>query len=138
MIYPAEDNQLSHQHTTFLGRVNYLTDDELVRWQHQPISASDMYSLMIESFFLKRKPFEHEQEVRIIRTIPNDFCNVGVESLEFEIDPADLIDEFVIEPRLTNEQSDEVKGKLMDLGVSADKIRQSDLYKFKPMKIIVR
>ena len=138
VIYPAEDNQLSHQHTTFLGRVKYLTDDELVRWQHQPISASDMYSLMIESFFLKRKPFEHEQEVRIIRTIPNDFCNVGVESLEFEIDPADLIDEFVIEPRLTNEQSDEVKGKLMDLGVSADKIRQSDLYKFKPMKIIVR
>jgi len=39
---------------------------------------------------------------------------------------------------LTTEQSDEVKGKLMDLGVSADKIRQSDLYKFKPMKIIVR
>ncbi len=138
VIYPLDSKNPVHDTSTFIGRVDYLTDEELIKWQQRSIPASEMMRVMIESFFVKRKPFEHEQEVRIIRTIPGDFSDVGVEFLEFEIDPHQLIDEFVIEPRLTTEQSDEVKRKLVDLGVAADKIRQSDLYKFKPTKIIVR
>lgn len=138
VIYPEKSSSTMHASSSFIGRVKYVSDDELLSWQQRSIPASEVIQMMINSFFIKRKPFEHEQEVRIIRTIPGDFCNIGVEYLEFEIDPESLIDEYVIEPRLTQVQSDVVKSQLVDLGVNPSKIRQSDLYQFKPSKIIIK
>ncbi|MBO4529899.1 MAG: DUF2971 domain-containing protein [Paludibacteraceae bacterium] len=138
VIYPVDSKNPVHDTSTFIGRVNYLTDEELIQWQQRSIPASEMLRVMMESFFVKRKPFEHEQEVRIIRTIPGDFSDVGVEFLEFEINPHQLIDEFVIEPRLTDAQCEGVRSQLIELGVSPEKISQSDLYRFKPSRIVIQ
>ncbi len=137
VIFPKGKDLIDLQTSTFIGKVKYLTDDELFAWQQRSIPVNEVIRTMVDSFFLKRTPFEHEQEVRIIRTIPGDFCNVGVESLLFKIDPDDLIEEYVIEPRLSDVQASAIKNQLVDLGVQPGKIRQSDLYKFKPSKIVI-
>lgn len=135
VVFPQKTSQEKHASTTFLGKVLYWSDDDLWDWQTQPVMVEDMSRKIRDSFFIKRLPFEHEQEVRVIKNLPGEFRGLGIDCLLFEVDPFDLIDEFVIEPRLAEDQADEVRSKLIGLGVEAKKIRQSDLYKFRPSKI---
>ena len=138
-VFSSErDKEEPSDPSVYIGRVKYLTDDDLLDWQEQPIWVEDMSRMIRDSFFLKRLPFEHEQEVRVIKMLPGEFRNVGIDHLLFNIDPFSVIDEYVIEPRLKEEQATDVKEKLVSLGVDAQKVRQSDLYKFRPSRIRIQ
>lgn len=83
---------------------------------------------------MKRKPFAHEAEVRPIVFLDN---NAG-DGLLFKIDPDDLFEEFVIDPRLDKTIATKVMSKLLKAVGDPKKVKQSLLYTFVPNVITFR
>lgn len=119
--------------TIFIGPVDYLERDKfeekrktiLKMFKKEPEKA------LANSFFIKRNPFEHEKEVRII-VIPETNCK----SVEYDIAPAFLIDEFVIDPRIQRKDYYAICKTFNEIGVPIKKIRQSELYQWDPFPIV--
>jgi len=83
------------------------------------------------TFFFKRVAFRHEREIRIIYNHQNN----SIEDIfKFDIDPFDLFDEIVFDPRMKEDVYQEQKAKLIRLGYNK-KVIQSGLYKLKKFTI---
>ena len=120
--------------TTSIGRVDYKTDEEITDWmQSLKDIASDFPKYAERSLFIKRKPFEHEREVRII--ISKDTQQPAKSFIEYNIPDIGYIEEFVLDPRLNEERVQEIKQQLCDVGVNVNKIRKSKLYEFVPVNL---
>lgn len=80
---------------------------------------------------MKRIEFLHEHEVRIIISYAQD--DSRVKEITFAINPANFIDEYLIDPRLVNTvREKEVQKRLIGLGSDETKIQTSQLYHFNP------
>lgn len=136
-IFDAIYTEDANMATTYIGSVKYLTEEEFRKMQDDipPISLSDFNQYLYKSYFYKRKPFEHEKEVRAIVILPNNDTNFGTKALCYSINPDDFIEEIVADPRLTKEEYDHVRGSLIAMGVLNNKIRQSKLYHIEPHTI---
>ena len=89
------------------------------------------------SLFVKRKTFSHEQEYRIIIEIPSIYKESREESLFIPFNMSH-INEFVADPRLPQDQFEQIKRELLKLGVKGDKIKKSKIYEqIKKQMIIV-
>lgn len=77
---------------------------------------------------MKRKPFAHEMEVRPIVFLDHD----AGDGLLYDIDPDNMFDEFVIDPRLEKKEVSNVITKLLRGGADPKKVKQSLLYTFTP------
>lgn len=111
---------------TRIGKVNYLTDNEIYKWlvSKQQLDYGSLNDTMFESLFIKRMPFIHEKEIRIIKIL--DSATPHHDMLSFSI-PNDFFDEFVIDPRIKdNSILSNIHQILRKL--SATRIRQSELY----------
>lgn len=120
--------------TTYIGNVKYIYKSELKKWlQGLDIrTANDLMSHVVESMFLKRKPFSHERETRIIILEDNDCGNLLKYKINFNI----LFDEFVIDPLITDSNKiNAIAKKLLNAGVTLKKVKQSTLYTFYPTKV---
>jgi surface protein len=117
----------------FIGPVKYLERNEFEekRKTIQKLFKNNPEKALANSFFIKRNPFEHEKEVRII-VISKTRCK----SVAYDITPNCLIDEFVIDPRIQRKDFYIICKILGELGVSDKKIRQSELYQWDPFPII--
>ena len=71
---------------------------------------------------MKRRSFEYENEIRCLAWEADKKEDI----LSFDILP-NMFDEFVLDPRLTAEESQKVCLILRDLGISRMKIKQSSL-----------
>ncbi|MFQ5752658.1 MAG: DUF2971 domain-containing protein [bacterium] len=127
----------------FIGKVDYKTREQivamieefaprlllkLVHGNHDRIRPEQM-------LFIKRQEFKHEEEVRILYSAIKAIDKFR-DSIEFSIDPCDLFDEIVFDPRIMDESV--VNGyidKFKSFGFTKP-IEQSDLYKI-PKDIIL-
>ncbi|WP_293005332.1 hypothetical protein [Nitrosomonas sp.] len=105
----------------FIGRVAYLTQTDLVT----TLSGLDLFnpngSGIARSLLYKRKEFSHEKEVRLIYTN-------GKGSLhKFSIDPCDLFDEIVFDPRSNEHLLKAYKTSIQNYGYK-NRIEKSVLY----------
>lgn len=134
VIYPDVPEDREEMATTFIGFVEYYNDADLKNWikQRSPINFSNINKIISDSFFIKRNPFDHEKELRIIINKASENSGSCQKYLEFDIVPKTLFDEFVIDPRLNEGDCNQVKELLLSKNIPNDRIRQSDLYKFKP------
>ena len=116
--------------TTNIGQVQYMYKNELVTWLKniQIQSATDFGRYIVPSMFMKRKPFSHESEVRVIVFLDNDMGN----GIFYDIDPDIIFDEFVIDPRLEADATKKIIKKLLKVVADPKKIKQSTLYTFPP------
>ena len=57
------------------------------------------------------------------------------EGLSYDITPATMFDDFVIDPRLDTSTVNKIAKKLINLGINVNKIKQSQLYTFTPSLI---
>ena len=122
--------------TTSIGRVKYKTDEEISNWMQSLENIGSNFPKYAEQcLFIKRKPFEHESEVRII--ISKDTQKPVESFIEYDIPDIDYIEEFVLDPRLNEERVQEIKQQLYDVGVNMDKIRKSKLYEFAPVNLSI-
>lgn len=119
--------------TTYIGNVEYLYKSQILPWikARNIHGAQDLGNSIVPSLFIKRKPFLHEKEVRIIIMQPYDMGS----GLKFPITPETMFDEFVIDPRLDTKTVNKIAKRLINLGVNVNKIKQSQLYTFTPSTI---
>lgn len=114
---------------SFIQRVRYITkaqiESELMA--DNPYRLNDIAEKTLQSFFTKRKEFQHEKEVRYIYAT-NNYHRAS--TIEMSLNPLALFDEFTIDPRLSRNQFCDIRRQLEGLGIAAAKINQSGLYKF--------
>lgn len=128
----TDDNCMA---STYIGAVNYLSQRELNDWLSKLYldTSANLARVMAESLFMKRVEFQHEHEVRIIISYAQDDSRVKEKGIAFAINPANFIDEYLIDPRLVNtDREKEVQQRLINLGSDKTKIQISQLYHFNP------
>lgn len=120
--------------TTSIGPVNYKTDDEITHWMQGLNNIdSEFPNFAEQSLFIKRMPFAHEEEVRII--ISKDTQTPAEEFLSYDIPDLNVIEDFILDPRLNEEDEEQITQKLEDIGVDRHKIKKSSLYEFTPVDL---
>lgn len=117
--------------------VAYVKEEKINDWllKHSPM-ALDAFSLLdFECIFIKRVPFKHEQEIRLVIGYMDK--NKG-DSITLDIDdPNDFFEEIVADPRLADDKFDILKKELVDLGIDSAKIKKSTLYTWQPIALTV-
>ena len=125
--------------TTSIGRVNYKTDKEINQWldniKDNTDIISDFHKYVKDCLLIKRKPFSHEEEVRII--ICNGTSGTAKDFLEFDIKDLSVFEEFMIDPRLEQNCVGLITQRIEKLGIDRSKIRKSKLYDFQPTKLTI-
>jgi len=90
-----ESNPESVSNFLFLGKVKYLTKTNVLSFLQ-----SNLYGITgldsAKTLLIKRKEFKHESEVRLIYTYGNQKIK------KLKIDPFDVFDEIVFDPRLNS------------------------------------
>lgn len=116
---------------TYIGKVRYEIQTKIDRNVQllSPIDPSDFLKEVIKGAFVKRKEFEHEKEVRIVRMLDSEQMRHSGPLIQFPI-PAHFIDEFCIDPRADAAKVSELTNKMTSIGIPANKICQSQLYQF--------
>jgi hypothetical protein len=111
----------------FIGKVNYYTTPKLNRllqnhasdWITDTIGAGQAQTLLF-----KRNAFKHENEYRLIF---NSQGKINSDIYSFPIDPLDLIDDIVFDPRIEYNEFSIHKKELQKLGFNK-RIVKSILY----------
>lgn len=106
-------NQIN-DYSCFLGKVNYFTTEKLrehldknaIHWLNEPTGQG-----LIQSLLFKRKPFKHENEVRLIINVKFK-TKRGENIYPYFINPFELIDDIVFDPRIEYEEFKYFKMKL--------------------------
>ena len=83
------------------------------------------------SFYFKRWAFRHENEVRIMF---NKHDGHDKDLFKYNVDPRNLIDEIVFDPRMKTEEYQSRKQEIMSWNYQKNVI-QSGLYKIKDFRI---
>ncbi|WP_296936258.1 DUF2971 domain-containing protein [uncultured Marinobacter sp.] len=105
----------------FIGEVEYHTQKDLIKKLKNIDVLNTSGSGVAESLIYKREEFKHEREVRLIYTDGSGPVH------QFEIDPCDLFDEIVFDPRINEHLFEAYKAALKNKGYS-NSIRQSVMY----------
>ena len=117
-------------HEAFIGKVRYLRREKLERFargllrsEHGPLSMR----LFATTLLVKRPAFKHEREVRLIFK-PHDEKNAGCDLFPYPIDPNDLIDQIMIDPRRAEKDADAIKHEIKSKTGFGGPIKRSLLY----------
>jgi len=121
--------------SSFIGRVKYSGTKDLINMLNDEQRMSNKVFDQsgwgqASTFFFKRVAFKHEKEIRLIYNTSNNPSNI----FKFNINPVDLFDEIVFDPRMEETDYINYKGQLVTLGYSK-KVIQSGLYKVRDFKI---
>ena len=130
-------NVIKQEDSCFLGKVVYLPQAKIehdLKSLNNQITQDQLCHLMLESQFVKRNSFSHESEYRII--LLDDWSLGTPDSVKkFPIDPLIFIENVYFDPRADSFYVDRCKKILKDaFHFPAQRIRQSNLYSFKPIR----
>lgn len=125
-IYNA-NSQLA-QFTCCLGKVEYKSTCELRDYAN---SIFDYSGISVENIFksllVKRNPFKHENEVRLLYDNLDDYSVRNV-IYSYKINPHDLISQVVIDPRKSHSEFEKIKNIILKLTNYSGEIKRSSLY----------
>lgn len=123
-------NQGDYNHKVYIGKVEYVDEGELEETMRSAIIDSANFSfnngqMIINSLFIKRKAFEHENEVRVIyRGKPNLIGGIH----GYDINPQEFIQELLFDPRMDEKEYQGFENQFKALLPSCQ-ISQSTLYR---------
>jgi len=130
-----------------IGNVRYLSNTGLQKWQkmHKAQPFINTIDAIQESIFIKRNPFKHENEIRVIFSTECSPQNILLlqqlhastdDAIYLPINIEDFIEEIALDPRLNDSQFLSKKKSLLKiLNGKNIPIVQSPLYKYKSAKI---
>ena len=126
-LYQSDNNMAD----TYVGLVKYESQNDIDSNVQglSPLDPGDFLKEVINGAFVKRQEFSHEREVRIVRMLDSQQTLLSGALLQFPI-PADFIEEFCIDPRADENLVANLTNQLISVGVPANKICQSQLYRF--------
>ncbi|MEE0082958.1 MAG: hypothetical protein UE068_01935 [Paludibacteraceae bacterium] len=127
-VYISEDCSA----TTSIGSVEYKKIEDITKWMEtlNISTVDDIGKNIVPSLYMKRIPFSHEKEVRIIINKVEDLGDY----IEYDINPESMFDEFVIDPRVDNNNFNKIINRLTPY-IMPCKISRSSLYGFTPSEI---
>lgn len=114
----------------FLGQVKYMPQDDAVQYVaneiiHERLNYFTRGVGQARALLMKREPFEHEREIRLIFVDHSGYCQHR-KIFTIEVNPGELFEEAVLDPRLHPDDVSERKAELHTLGFNGP-IIQSDL-----------
>ncbi|MGO8802953.1 DUF2971 domain-containing protein [Candidatus Binatus sp.] len=120
----------------FIGKVAYRPEPELLdKLTNTSFVIRQDGSGIAESLLMKRIEFEHEEEVRLLYTDPEQKWNADL--FTYSMDPFKLFDEIIFDPRMEETQYKQYKEGLVKLGFT-NTISQSGLYKIRDFEANLR
>lgn len=93
----------------FIGKVKYLTTKKLkslLEKEGAELVLNKNGTGLAQSLLLKRTPFKHENEIRLIY---NSFGKFQGEMIKIEVEPLELLDDIVFDPRIEYEKFKQYK-----------------------------
>ena len=117
-------------HTTcFIGRVNYLRENELSEFGKVVFSTGLSGETIARSLTVKHKAYKYENEVRLVYFEPNNTkhrCGV----YKYNLNPLELIDQATVDGRVSDKNYQRIKAKIMRrTGLEAHQISHSRIYR---------
>jgi hypothetical protein len=124
----------------FLGCVKYMSRQEALQYIADEIGRGRLQAFPgglghAESVLFKRSAFSHEAEVRLIY-VDHQQNQSQLGLLRIPIDPNDLLDEIIFDPRLATFERKEREDEAQKLGFSGS-IGTSDLYQNVLLDIVI-
>jgi len=134
-----KSNGIDFNLSSFVGKVKYESQKSLIEMlKDEKRMSSKIFDQsgwgQASTFFFKRIAFKHENEVRIIFNPQNP---INSDYFQFDIDPKDLFNEIVFDPRMEELDYETKKSTLLSWGYN-NNISQSELYKLKRFTIAIR
>jgi hypothetical protein len=125
--------------SSFVGRVKYQGTKKLIDMLNDKERMSNKIFDQsgwgqASSFYFKRWAFRHENEIRIMFN-KHDGHNENL--FKYNVDPIELIDEIVFDPRMKSDEYEQRKSEVQSWGYNKS-IIQSGLYKIKEFRIQLR
>lgn len=124
----------------FVGKVSYKNESEIINFFENPELLEDYLGEPsnsighAKSLFLKRKEFEHENEVRLIRYVEEDEYDLANSIYNYQINPFEVFEELLFDPRHPIRYYEKDKDIFQELGFKGD-INKSSLYELPKLKI---
>ncbi len=128
-----------HSLSYFIGKVDYYPETTLRKWVEKPGYLKSHFDssgkCLCKTALLKRKEFDYEKEVRLIFIAPTNDSEACVSNpwdhkkdwFSFEINPSELFDSLLIDPRMPENLAKSFANIFEKLGYSGE-IKQSTLY----------
>ena len=131
-IIPQDDNK----DLFVLGKVNYFPQSKIENdlMTIGPISKDQFINLVFQSLFVKRNSFSHEAEYRLVYFEDNLMDLPPVKTIPIE--PLDFIETINFDPRADDSYVERCTKVLTEaFKFPKSRIRKSELYSFKPLRL---
>ena len=112
---------------SFIGKVDYLSERKLKDFAATVFEHGVIPAAIARSILVKRLAFVHEREVRLIY-FEKDSTKYPHGLYRYAIDPHALIDQIMIDPRLTKSEADIFKKEIREKTNFKGEIKRSLLY----------
>lgn len=111
---------------SYIGKVKYLPNKRLMEFANTVYKCLPHHMSFAETLLVKRPAFSHEKEVRLIYTDKGEQRDSKLFS--YPINPHELIDQIMIDPRLTKDEANQVKKQIVASTTYKGTIKRSLLY----------
>lgn len=132
-----DDHSYATLTTSFIGKVRYYSQQNINALFTNPNYIGSINSLgaaMIDAQLIKRIEFEHEKEVRLLYQVDSFSPDIQNNIKSFAINPNHLIDDVMLDPRISGRNENIYRQTLQSLGYQ-NPIIKSQLYNFVPINI---
>ena len=113
----------------YVGRVRYLSSAKLLAFGKSALGCKDgplTRRTLAATLLVKRPAFRHEREIRLLFT-PHDFHSFPHQRFVYPIEPSDVVDQVMLDPRLDESAAASLKAQIADAGFHGP-IKRSLLY----------
>ena len=121
-------NNTFHYLSNFIGKVDYVSDEEIMSFFNERVDFSNFQSGMefALTLLIKRLPFSYEEEVRIIVKAGESYDTTN-SLLKIELDLNQIIEEIIFDPWISDEMFNDKTEELRNNGYLGE-IKKSKLY----------
>lgn len=93
----------------YIGKIQYDTLDEIKSFLENPDNLDMIFDASgvgsIQTLLIKRMEFKHENEIRLVYAANTETDDMAKVIFQYDIDPNDLIDEILFDPRFDDVDS---------------------------------
>ncbi|WP_130536984.1 DUF2971 domain-containing protein [Thiomicrorhabdus indica] len=111
---------------SYIGKVEYLPNKGLMAFANTVLTGLPQPTSFAKTLLVKRPAFRHEKEVRLIYMDKDK--KIDSKLFSYSIDPHELVDQIMIDPRLTKSEANEVKKQIISSTKFQGTIKRSLLY----------
>lgn len=115
----------------FIGKIYYGTELEIKNHFEDPENLIEIFGTnargIINTVLIKRKAFEHENEVRLVFRANKEEFDLVKNVYQYNFDPVEILDELLFDPRFDNNLFSIIKDELEKIGFDKP-IEKSNLY----------